>query len=124
MHTIQILIAGVFAATAPAQQDHKTWRDYGGGPDSSHYSALTQINKSNVTQLKVAWTFPTGDDHAYLFNPLIVDNTMYVLAKSNSLVALTASTGQEIWIHSNLPGLTTRGIVYWESKDRKDRRLR
>ena len=48
---------------------------------------------------------------------------MYVLAKNSSLVALDAATGKEIWIHENLPGLTTRGITYWESKDRKDRRL-
>ena len=48
---------------------------------------------------------------------------MYVLARNSSLVALDAATGKEIWIHENLPGLATRGIAYWESKDRKDRRL-
>src|SRR5258708_7260539 len=97
--------------------------DYGGGLDSSHYVALTQINKSNVSQLQIAWIYPTGDDRSYLFNPIIVDNIMYVLARNSSLVALDAATGKEIWIHDNLPGLTTRGITYWESKDRKDRRL-
>ena len=106
-----------------AEQDHRKWIDYGGGPDSSHFVALDQINKSNVRQLQVAWTYPTGDDHAYLFNPIIVDDVMYVLAKNSSLVALNAATGKEIWIHANLPGLTTRGIAYWESKDGKDRRL-
>jgi quinoprotein glucose dehydrogenase len=97
--------------------------DYGGGLDSSHYVALMQINKSNVSQLKIAWTYPTSDDRSYLFNPIIVDNVMYLLARNSSLVALDAATGREIWIHDNLPGLTTRGITYWESKDRKDRRL-
>ena len=48
---------------------------------------------------------------------------MYVLAKNSSLVALNAETGKEIWIHANLRGITGRGINYWESKDRKDRRL-
>ncbi|MBK5270996.1 MAG: PQQ-binding-like beta-propeller repeat protein, partial [Bacteroidia bacterium] len=48
---------------------------------------------------------------------------MYVLAKNSSLVALNVKTGKEIWIHSNLRGITGRGINYWESKDRKDRRL-
>jgi glucose dehydrogenase len=106
-----------------AEQNHKQWVDYGGGPDSSHFVALDQINKANVTQLQVAWVYPTGDDRAYLFNPIVVDNVMYVLAKNSSLVALDAITGKEIWIHENLPGLTTRGIAYWESKNRKDRRL-
>ncbi len=108
---------------ASGQQDHKTWRDYGGGPDSSHFVALNQINKSNVSQLEVAWIYPTGDNRSYIFNPIVVDNVMYVLARNSSLVALDAATGKEIWIHENLPGLTSRGIAYWESKDRKDRRL-
>ena len=48
---------------------------------------------------------------------------MYVVAKNSSLVAVNAGTGKEIWIHANLLGLTRRGINYWESNDRKDRRL-
>ena len=48
---------------------------------------------------------------------------MYVLARNNSLVALDASTGREIWIHEGLQGIAPRGINYWESKDRSDRRL-
>jgi quinoprotein glucose dehydrogenase len=106
-----------------AQQDHKSWKQYGGGPDSSHFVALDQINKSNVNQLEVAWIYPTGDNRSYIFNPIVIDNVMYVLARNSSLVALDAATGKEIWIHENLPGLTSRGIAYWESKDRTDRRL-
>ena len=108
---------------AHAGQDYKTWKDYGGGPDSSHFVDLKQIDKSNVNQLETAWIYATGDDRSYVFNPIVVDNVMYVLARNSSLVALDAATGKEIWIHENLPGLATRGIAYWESKDRKDRRL-
>ena len=103
--------------------EHRTWRDYGGGPDSSKFVTLDQINKSNVSQLRVAWTYPTSDNLNYQFNPIIVDNVMYVLAKNNSLVALNATTGEEIWIHANLRGIARRGVNYWESPDRKDRRL-
>ncbi|WP_051359986.1 PQQ-binding-like beta-propeller repeat protein [Adhaeribacter aquaticus] len=102
---------------------HKTWKDYGGGPDQSKYVLQKEINKSNVNQLKVAWFYPTGDKSQYQFNPIIVDNVMFVLAKNNSLVALNATTGEEIWIHANLQGISRRGLNYWESKDRKDRRL-
>ncbi len=116
------------ALVAPGQiwlagQDHTSWKDYGGGADSSHFVALDQINKANVKDLDVAWTYLTGDNRSYLFNPVVVGNVMYVLARDSSLVALDATTGKEIWIHENLPGLTTRGIAYWESKDRGDRRL-
>jgi quinoprotein glucose dehydrogenase len=106
-----------------AGQDYKTWKDYGGGADSSHFVDLTQIDKSNVHQLEVAWTYPTGDQRSYVFNPIVVDNVMYVQARNSSLVALDAATGKEIWVHENLPGMATRGIAYWESRDRKDRRL-
>jgi quinoprotein glucose dehydrogenase len=105
------------------QNSDKPWRDYGGGPDSSKFVALDRIDKSNVSRLHVAWTYPTGDNQNYQFNPIVVDNVMYVLAKNSSLVALNAATGEEIWIHANLRGIARRGINYWESADRTDRRL-
>ncbi len=108
---------------APSPDRHKTWKDYGGGPDSSKFLALDQITKSNVSRLQVAWTYPTGDNSVYGFNPIIVDDVMYVLARNSSLVALNAVTGKEIWIHENLRGIARRGVNYWESKDRSERRI-
>ncbi|MDT0684992.1 PQQ-binding-like beta-propeller repeat protein [Autumnicola psychrophila] len=102
---------------------HQSWKDYGGGPDQSKYVDFNQITRSNVKDLEVAWFYPTGDNKIYQFNPIIVDNYMYVLAKDNSLVALNATTGEEIWIHSGLSGMARRGINYWESKDGEDKRL-
>ena len=99
------------------------WRNYGGGPDQSKYVIASDINKSTVGKLKVAWSYTTNDDRVYQWNPIVVDTIMYVLAKNSSLVALNAITGKEIWIHANLRGITGRGINYWESEDRKDRRL-
>jgi len=114
---------GAQGAGAPADEQHRAWRDYGGGADSSKFVALDQITKENVGGLEVAWTYHTDDTLNYQFNPVIVDNVMYVLAKNNSLVALDATTGTEIWIHANLRGIARRGVNYWESADRKDRRL-
>src|SRR5579859_4087224 len=111
-----------FPAMLPAA-DHTGWAAYLGGPDSSQYSALKQINKANVKQLEIAWTYPTGDESTYLFNPIIVDDVMYVLAKGRSVVALDAKTGRELWVHANTGAVGTRGISYWESKDRTARRL-
>ncbi|MGA3187028.1 MAG: pyrroloquinoline quinone-dependent dehydrogenase [Bryobacteraceae bacterium] len=107
-------------------QTHTTWSDYGGGSDSSQFSALEQINRSNVSKLEIAWTYSTGDNNKYFFNPLVVDSVLYVLAKNNSIVALDAASGKEIWTHTSGPEIkiiTNRGINYWESKDRSDRRL-
>jgi quinoprotein glucose dehydrogenase len=121
-----VLVAvAIFSAVqaAQVQRGPTTWTDFGGGPDNARYLALEQITKSNVQQLAVAWKYPTRDNISYVFNPVVVDNVMYVLARNNSLVALDASTGKEIWIHEDLGGIAPRGINYWESKDRADRRL-
>jgi quinoprotein glucose dehydrogenase len=84
------------AATQTAAKSHTTWSDYAGGSDASQYSALAQINRSNVNQLEIAWKYPTGDTGGYLFDPLVVDNVMFVQAKGGSIVALDAATGKEL----------------------------
>ena len=113
--------------TVSAQKrDHSTWSDYGGAPDGAQYSSLRQINRSNVTKLERAWSFNTGDERPYLFNPLIVGRTMYVLAHNNSVTALDAVTGREAWTHAftgKRALITTRGLNYWQSSDGRDRRL-
>src|SRR5580700_2041696 len=109
---------------AADERSYTGWSDYLGGPDSAQYSALKQINKTNVNQLQVAWTYPTSDKNNYSFNPVVVDGVMFVQAKNNSIVALDAATGREIWVHPNATrSITGRGINYWENKDRSDRRL-
>ncbi|HLY20492.1 MAG TPA: pyrroloquinoline quinone-dependent dehydrogenase [Bryobacteraceae bacterium] len=110
---------------APAQ-NYSTWSDYGGTADSAQYSALSKINRSNVHTLRVAWSYPTADDNHYFFNPMVVGDRVFVLAKNRSIVCLDATTGLEIWTHPAEPGttiITDRGINYWESADRSDRRL-
>ena len=43
--------------------------------------------------------------------------------RNNSLIALDATTGKELWIHEGLGGIVSRGINYWQSADGKDKRL-
>src|SRR5450432_3834439 len=122
-----LFMLAILSAQFPAPaQNHTTWSDYGGASDSAQYSALKQINRSNVNQLEMAWVYPTGDGRKYFFNPLVSGGVIYVLAKNNSIVALDASTGKEIWTCAPEPHttiITDRGLNYWESQDRKERRL-
>jgi quinoprotein glucose dehydrogenase len=123
-----LLLAGTLPPLPRTQaqgitRSFKTWGQYLGGADSSQYSALNQVDKSNVGRLAVAWKYSTADTRSYRFNPLVVDGTMYVLAKNNSIVALDASTGREKWVHPNDGAVTDRGMNYWESADRTDRRI-
>ena len=120
---LMVCVAAIAVDRGHAQSNRTTWMDYGGSPDNARYFTLDQINKSTLSQLGVAWSYPTSDTISYVFNPVVVDNVVYVLARNNSLVALDATTGREIWIHEGLQGIAPRGINYWESKDRSDRRL-
>jgi quinoprotein glucose dehydrogenase len=117
-----VITAGVLAAVgvSTAAKNSKWWRDNLAGPDSSNYVDLDQIKKSNVGDLEVAWSYPYA---AGGFNPVVVDDMVYVSGRNGSLIALDASTGKEIWIHEGLNGLPSRGINYWQSDDGKDKRL-
>jgi len=48
---------------------------------------------------------------------------MYVQGTGNAIVALDAATGKELWTHPNQWAIGARGINYWESMHRSDRRL-
>ena len=109
------------ALAATGNFDFAGWDQYLGGVDSSQYSSLDQVNKSNVGRLAVAWTYATGEN--YSFNPLVIGSTMYVLAKNRSIVALDATTGKELWVHANEGPVGTRGMSHWRSADGNDERL-
>jgi quinoprotein glucose dehydrogenase len=89
-------------------------------PDGSNFYALDSINAKNVTDLDVAWFYPHGSTGGA---PIVADGVAYLQGRNGSLIAIDATTGQEIWIHENLNGMTVRGINYWESPDGSDRRL-
>ena len=92
--------------------------------EALQYSPLQQINKTNVSRLTQAWFYSVpGVSARFSYSPLIVDGKMYVLGSGKTLVCLDAATGKEIWSHPTEGTPTDRGINYWESKDRKDRRL-
>jgi quinoprotein glucose dehydrogenase len=116
---VTLALASVMGLTVSGQGPRE-WRDYAGGPDSSRFVAATQITKSNVSQLHVAWTYPSGLTD---FNPLVVRGVIYGRGPEGSFVALDAATGKQIWIHEGVQGFNSRGINYWESKDGKARRL-
>ncbi|MDX2072375.1 MAG: PQQ-binding-like beta-propeller repeat protein [Haliscomenobacter sp.] len=122
-----LVVIGLLSLTDQSDNNidssHSTWTHYGGSPDQSRYFAASEITKENVAKLQVAWMYPSGDQQPYFFSPIVVDTTMYVMGKNNSLIAVSALSGKEIWIHANLLGMSRRGLNYWESKDKKDKRL-
>ncbi|MFL6353870.1 MAG: PQQ-binding-like beta-propeller repeat protein [Bryobacteraceae bacterium] len=122
---LSLVCAFLGVAFAGGEQPYTTWKDYLGGADSAQYSALTQINKSNVKRLELSWFYPAGNNGSeFGFNPIVVDDFMYVLGKNSAILALNAATGKEIWVHEvNSTLVAHRGVNYWESKDRSERRV-
>jgi quinoprotein glucose dehydrogenase len=106
-----------------ASFDYVSWDAYLGGSESSQYSALDQINRSNVTELDVAWTFPTGTGGPPNLNPLIVNGNLYIWTNGNNLTALDPATGKERWRRQIDGRPASRGMSYWQSEDGADRRL-
>jgi quinoprotein glucose dehydrogenase len=94
------------AADAPARvAREREWRTHGGDPGHTQHSPLAQIHAGNVKQLKVAWTYDTGDARAdgrsqVQCNPVVVDGVLYatsgrvLYSAGRYLFALDALTGR------------------------------
>jgi quinoprotein glucose dehydrogenase len=105
-----------WALAAPAPTQNVDFQVYGGQAAGDRYSALTQINRSNVQNLRVAWTYNTGDTAGGIqTQPLIVDHRMFVYSATQKVAALDAVTGKVLWnFDSGLQsGLPARGFSYW-----------
>src|SRR5690606_8413552 len=88
----------------------------------NHYSPLTQINKDNVKNLKVAWTWSMPDSGQTQVNPIVVNGVLYGVTATVQAFALDAATGKQLWIFgdkSRNGSNTSRGVTYWEDGDDK-----
>jgi quinoprotein glucose dehydrogenase len=103
----------------------RDWPEYLGDPERTHYSALDQVNASNVTRLKVAWEFHTGELGTMECNPIVVGGVLYGATASSQVFAVDAATGKLIWRFSDPRYPTSqdnnRGVAYWT--DGHERRI-
>ena len=81
----------------PGQTQNQDWAAYGGHSAQDHYSSLAQINRENVKNLKVAWTYDTGEVGSMETTPVIVGHVLYTYTPSLKVVALDAVTGKLLW---------------------------
>jgi quinoprotein glucose dehydrogenase len=97
---------------------------YGGASEGGHYSPLTQVNKSNVKQLQVAWTYDTGETGGLQTSPLEVNGVFYGISPSQKIIALDAATGVLKWkFDSGIVGTQPdRGLAYWSRRSPHHRR--
>ena len=128
-------IGGTFAANVappvpvPDGQPAEDWRAYGRTEAGQRYSPLTAITPTTVKDLKVAWTFRTGDlpgandpvETTFEVTPIKVRDTLYLCSQHQRLFALDAKTGQLRWSfdpkvkdNPTFQHLTCRGVSYHE----------
>lgn len=90
------------------------WRLPAGDYANTRFSTLDQINTGNAQNLKVFTTFSTGIPHGHEGQPLIVNNTMYVVTPfPNNLIAvdLTKPGGAIKWIYAPNPNPQAVGVA-------------
>lgn len=104
-------------ASAVPSQSSQDWPRYGGDSEGNHFSELAQINRSNVTQLQIAWTFDTGEPGGLQTNPLIINGVLYAITPTQKIFALDAATGKLLWkFDAGIKGTQPdRGLAYWSS---------
>ncbi|HWX81362.1 MAG TPA: pyrroloquinoline quinone-dependent dehydrogenase [Steroidobacteraceae bacterium] len=99
-------VIGIAAAAAP----DAGWPAYGGDAGGTRYSPLAEITPSNVAQLRVAWTFRTGElgqgvkdwsRSAFEVTPILYDGTLYLTTSSTDVVAVNAGDGTLRWRHDS-----------------------
>ena len=122
-----LIAASTSVYCAPEQSGG--WSAYGGDPGGSRYSPLTQITPKNVSELKVAWTFRTGEHgqgvkdwsrSAFEATPILYNGVLYLTTSSTDVVAVDAASGVLRWRHDSASRKdlhysdgVSRGVSLW-----------
>ncbi|HEY2544664.1 MAG TPA: PQQ-binding-like beta-propeller repeat protein, partial [Candidatus Acidoferrum sp.] len=135
-----VIVAGVFFAarggsnafasqiprnptSGSASDEKRDWPAYGGAAENTHYSSLAQINRTNVKELSIAWSFDTGEDGGLQTSPIIVEGILYGITPTQKVFSLDAASGKLLWkFDSGIKGTQPdRGLAFWSSE--KDKRV-
>src|SRR5262249_29226089 len=137
-----LLLAGCPHAVRRDSIEMGEWPSYGNDVGGTRYSPLTQIDRGNVTTLRVAWTYRTGEaggvapyaHTAFEATPIMVDGTLFLSTPYDRVIALDPETGAERWSYDPKIArgrrraiITSRGVATWldpDAGDGADRRCR
>jgi quinoprotein glucose dehydrogenase len=110
--------------------DLSGWPSYGHDSGGQRFSPLTQINADNVAQLKIAWTFRTGDAYqpehgkatAFEATPLYIDGVLYLSTPLGRVLALDPVKGSQLWAYdphidkdAGYGDYSNRGVSAWRN---------
>jgi len=79
---------------------------------STRFSALASLDTASVKNLRLAWTFSTGQLRGHEAAPLVVNGTMYVVTPfPNVLYALDVGDGSLKWKYEPRPARAAQGVA-------------
>jgi quinoprotein glucose dehydrogenase len=132
MRRLTLLLSISALALTPQSPPIQEWPFYGGDQAGTKHSSLTDINRDNVTGLRLAWEWSPGEvpmdaystrPGAFQNTPLMIANVLYISTPYNRVVALDAETGREMWRYDpkayedgqppNGTGFVHRGVAAW-----------
>ena len=80
-----------------ADKEPQNWLTYSGSVQSQRYSQLTQITPDNVKNLELQWVYQARSLEKFEATALVVDGVLYMPTPYNEVIALDASSGNELW---------------------------
>ena len=98
-HISRVAGAANTARIIAAAQEPKMWLTYGGSHDEHRHSALAQINRDTLSDLRVGWVYERAKPRGAEATPLVIDEVMYVTGSWSIVYARDARTGQELWVY-------------------------
>jgi len=108
----------------PKDETFLTWHRSHGDNGGRRYSALSQINRTNVAQLQQAWIYHSGDGSNNLqCNPIIVSNLMIAPTAGGYMAGVNAENGKEVWRFKPAGRPAFRGLIYWAGSDTAKERV-
>ena len=82
-----------------ADNEPGSWLSHGRNYEEQRYSPLVQINKNNIDNLELAWSFDMSSTRALESTPIVVDGTMFLTSEWSIVYAIDAKTGNEVWYY-------------------------
>lgn len=112
--TVASFAAGWATAAFAAEPGDGDWPMAAHDYASTRYSPLTQVTTSNVSELKVEFTFSTGVNRGQEAAPIVVDDTMYLVTPWPNVVYaldLTRPGAPQKWKYEPHPEPAAQGVA-------------
>jgi alcohol dehydrogenase (cytochrome c) len=77
-----------------------SWLTYSGNYLGHRFSALDEINRKNVSRLRIAWVYQFSEGGRVETSPIVADGVMYLTEPPATVTALDIRSGRKLWSHT------------------------